>query len=124
MKDKFELNISPSRNPFELNFKELWRYRDLVMLFVRRDFVAQYKQTILGPIWFFIQPIFTTLVFTLVFGRFGGLSPNGIPTFLYYLSGIILWNYFSDCLIKTSSTFIENQALFWQSLFSAARRPS
>jgi lipopolysaccharide transport system permease protein len=109
--------ITPKKNPFQLNLKELWQYRDLVILFVRRDFVATYKQTILGPIWFFLQPIFTTLVFTLVFGKFGGLSPDGVPTFLYYLAGIILWNYFSDCLMKTSSTFIDNQGLFGKVYF-------
>jgi lipopolysaccharide transport system permease protein len=113
----FEFEIKPSKNPLQLNFKEVWQYKDLVLLFVRRDFVSQYKQTILGPIWFFLQPIFTTLVFTLVFGTFGGLSPEGVPTFVYYLSGIILWNYFSDCLLKTSSTFIDNQGLFGKVYF-------
>ncbi|TNF49278.1 MAG: ABC transporter permease [Bacteroidetes bacterium] len=113
----YHFEITPKKNPFQLNLKELWQYRDLVILFVRRDFVAQYKQTILGPIWFFLQPIFTTLVFTLVFGKFGGLSPEGVPTFLYYLAGIILWNYFSDCLMKTSSTFIDNQGLFGKVYF-------
>lgn len=113
----FHFEITPKKNPFQLNLKDIWMYRDLILLFVRRDFVAIYKQTILGPVWFFIQPIFTTLVFTLVFGKFGGLSPQGVPSFLYYLSGIILWNYFSDCLMKTSSTFIDNQGLFGKVYF-------
>ena len=117
MFSEHHFEITPKKNPFQLNLRELWQYRDLVVLFVRRDFVATYKQTILGPIWFFIQPVFTTFVFTLVFGKFGGLSPDGVPTFLYYLAGIILWNYFSDCLVKTSNTFTENQGLFGKVYF-------
>lgn len=113
----FHFEITPRKNPFQLHLKDIWLYRDLVMLFVRRDFVAVYKQTILGPIWFFLQPIFTTVVFTVVFGSVGGLNPPGVPPFLYYLSGIVLWNYFADCLMKTSSTFIDNQHLFGKVYF-------
>jgi lipopolysaccharide transport system permease protein len=104
--------IQPRRNLLDINLKEVWRYRDLMILFVRRDFVSVYKQTILGPIWFFIQPIFTTLIFTFVFGRAGNFSPDGKPTFLYYLAGIVLWQYFADCLKKTSTTFITNKDIF------------
>ena len=113
----YKIEITPKPNLFQLHLKELWRYRDLVYLFVYRDFVSLYKQTILGPLWFFLQPLFTTVVFTLVFGSIGGLSPKSIPPFLYYLSGIILWNYFADCLMKTSSTFIDNQHLFGKVYF-------
>ncbi len=113
----FYFEITPRNNPFSLHWRELWMYRDLIFLFVRRDFVALYKQTILGPIWFFIQPIFTTVVFTVVFGSVGGLNPPGVPAFLYYLAGIVLWNYFSETLLKTSNTFIENQHLFGKVYF-------
>lgn len=113
----FYLEITPQSNSFFLHWRELWMYRDLIWLFVRRDFVALYKQTILGPIWFFIQPIFTTIVFTVIFGSVGGLNPTGVPSFLYYLAGIVLWNYFSETLLKTSNTFIENQHLFGKVYF-------
>ena len=109
--------IKPQRSIFEVNLKEIWRYRDLLVLFVRRDFVSQYKQTILGPIWFFIQPIFTTLIFTFVFGRVGNFAPEGKPAFLYYLAGIVLWQYFADSLVKTSNTFNENQNIFGKVYF-------
>jgi lipopolysaccharide transport system permease protein len=117
MKDNWTEVITPKRLLLDLNLRELWRYRDLIALFVRRDFVAVYKQTLLGPLWFFIQPIFTTLVFSIVFGTIGNLSPQGVPVFLYYLAGITLWNYFADCLMKTSSTFIDNQHLFGKVYF-------
>lgn len=116
-KEHWTETITPSRGIFDLRLGELWRYRDLILLFVRRDFIATYKQTILGPLWFFIQPIFTTLVFTLVFGKIGKMGPEGVPVFLYYLSGIILWTYFSDCFLKTSNTFIDNQNLFGKVYF-------
>jgi lipopolysaccharide transport system permease protein len=116
-KEHWTETITPNSGIFELRLKELWRYRDLILLFVRRDFIATYKQTILGPLWFFIQPIFTTLVFTLVFGKIGKMGPEGVPVFLYYMSGIILWTYFSDCFLKTSSTFIDNQNLFGKVYF-------
>src|SRR4051812_23473959 len=90
--------IAPGTNLFDLPLKEIWKYRDLLTLLVKRDFVSTYKQTILGPLWFFLQPLLTTLMFTLVFGRIAGLSTDGLPTILFYLSGITLWNYFADCL--------------------------
>lgn len=113
----YKIEITPKSNPFHLHLKDIWQFRDLVLMFVNRDFIAVYKQTILGPIWFFLQPLITTIVFSLVFGTIGELTPFGVPVFLYYLSGIILWNYFSDCLIKTSGTFIDNQDIFGKVYF-------
>lgn len=109
--------ISSKRSFLDVNIKEIWKYRDLIVLFVKRDFVAQFKQTMLGPVWFFIQPIFTTIIFTFVFGKVGNFSPSGKPAFLYYLSGIVLWQFFADCLKKTSSTFISNQNIFGKVYF-------
>lgn len=93
------------------------KHRYLLFLFVKRDFVTNYKQTILGPLWFFIQPIFTTIIFTVIFGNFAGISTNGIPKILFYLSGLVLWNFFADCLIKTSDTFNANQHIFGKVYF-------
>ncbi len=114
---KWDLVIKPKSSLIDLRLKELWKYRDLLLLFVKRDFVAVYKQTILGPLWFFIQPILTTAMFALVFGYFGGLKTDGIPAPLFYLTGLTLWNYFSECLTKTSETFIKNQAIFGKVFF-------
>jgi len=104
--------IKPVTGWFDIHPGELWRYRDLIMLFVRRDFVSVYKQTILGPLWFLLQPLFTTLVFTIVFGRIAKLSTDGLPQVLFYLSGVVAWNYFSGCLNKTSDTFVGNAGIF------------
>lgn len=109
--------IGPRRRWFDLNLKEVWQYRDLVMLFVRRDFVAKYKQTILGPLWFILQPLLTTLIFTVVFGRIAGISTGGIPTILFYMSGIVTWNFFANCLTETSGTFINNASIFGKVYF-------
>ena len=92
----WDLEITPSRSLLSFDWKGLWRYRDLLVLFVRRDFVSQFKQTILGPMWFFIQPIFTTIIFTVVFGSLAKLGTDGIPQPLFYMSGIIIWNYFQN----------------------------
>src|ERR1051325_11613738 len=108
----WSLIIEPKSGWFEFHLKDLWRYRDLLMMFVKRDFVAVYKQTILGPLWFFIQPILTTLVFTLIFGNIAGISTDGLPKILFYLTGIVGWNYFAECLNLTSQTFITNSAIF------------
>lgn len=97
--------------------RELWRYRDLVMLFVRRDFVATYKQTILGPLWFVLQPLLTTVTFTVVFGNIAKLSTDGLPKMLFYLSGVTAWTYFSECLMKTSLTFTANAHIFGKVYF-------
>ena len=109
--------IEPKRSLLDVNFKEIWHYRDLILLFVRRDFVSQYKQTILGPLWIFIQPIFTTITFLFVFNKIAKLSTNGINATLFYMSGITLWNYFADCLTKTSNTFVSNAGIFGKVYF-------
>jgi lipopolysaccharide transport system permease protein len=109
--------IEPKRSLFDVNLKEIWHYRDLILLFVRRDFVSQYKQTILGPIWLFIQPLFTTVTFLFVFNRIAKISTGGINPTLFYLSGITMWNYFADCLTKTSNTFLSNAGIFGKVYF-------
>src|SRR5437764_15423879 len=97
--------ILPDANIFNFNFAQLWRYKDLVMMFVRRDFVANYKQTILGPIWIFLQPLLTTLTYMLIFGRLAGFAPHGVPMLAFYLAGVTIWNYFSETLTKTATVF-------------------
>jgi lipopolysaccharide transport system permease protein len=104
--------IKPQRNWLDWRFGELWRARDLVMLFVWRDFVSVYKQTILGPLWYLIQPLLTTLTFTIIFGRIASLPTDELPDFLFYLAGSVIWTYFAECLNKTSVTFISNSSLF------------
>jgi lipopolysaccharide transport system permease protein len=113
----WDLEIRPKPKLLDVNLREVWRYRDLLLLFVRRDFVAQYKQTILGPLWNFIQPVFTTLMFLLVFSRIAHMPTDGIQPVLFYLSGVTLWNYFSICLTTTSSTFITNASIFGKVYF-------
>ena len=113
----WDLTIKPKRSLLDIDLKALWHYRDLLMLFVRRDIVAVYQQTILGPIWFFLQPILTTITFVVIFGNVSKLSTDGVPSVLFYLSGIVLWNYFADCLNKTSETFIANAAIFGKVYF-------
>jgi lipopolysaccharide transport system permease protein len=115
--EDWTLVIKPKGRLLSLNFKELWQYRDLLSMYIKRDIVTFYKQTILGPIWFFIQPVFTTFVFMFVFGGLAGIPTDGIPQALFYLSGITLWNYFSETLTKTSDTFITNQAIFGKVYF-------
>ncbi len=109
--------IKPKVGWFEINFNEIWNYRDLLMLFVRRDFVSIYKQSILGPIWFFIQPLLATFAFTILFGRIAEMSTDGLPLILFYMSGITLWNYFQDCFTKTSNTFTSNAGIFGKVYF-------
>lgn len=109
--------IDPRRSLFNLRLGELWKYRDLVMLFVRRDFVAVYKQTILGPLWYLIQPLLTTIIFTFIFGNIANLPTNGLPKFLFYMSGTVIWAYFADSLNKTSNTFVQNAGLFGKVYF-------
>jgi lipopolysaccharide transport system permease protein len=115
--DDWSMVIRPQRGWLDLRLGELWRYRDLIGLFVRRDFVAIYKQTILGPLWYLIQPLLTTITFTLIFGRFAGLPTDGLPQFIFYMSGTVIWNYFADSLNKTSNTFIANTQLFGKVYF-------
>ncbi len=109
--------IGPQKSWFDLRLRELWRYRDLVSLFVRRDFVAVYKQTILGPLWHIIQPLMTTVVFTIIFGRIAGISTDGQPQFLFYMCGVTIWNYFSGCLSKTANVFTSNASIFGKVYF-------
>jgi lipopolysaccharide transport system permease protein len=113
----WDLVIRPKAGWFDLHLADLWRYRDLVMLFVRRDFVATYKQTVLGPLWFILQPLLTTLTFTLIFGNVARLSTDGLPKILFYLSGVTAWGYFSECLLKTSETFSANANIFGKVYF-------
>jgi lipopolysaccharide transport system permease protein len=113
----WSLVIRPRRAWFDLRLDELWAYRDLVALFVWRDFVSQYKQTILGPLWYLIQPLLTTITFTVVFGRMAGLSTDGVPAFLFYMAGSVVWAYFSACLTKTANTFTGNAAIFGKVYF-------
>lgn len=111
------LIIRAQRNWLDLRLGELWSYRDLVMLFVWRDFVSVYKQTILGPLWYLIQPLLTTLTFTVIFGNIARLPTDGLPQFLFYMSGTVIWSYFADCLTKTSNTFVNNSNLFGKVYF-------
>jgi lipopolysaccharide transport system permease protein len=115
--NNWDLIIRPYRGWWDFRFGELWQYRDLIWLLVWRDFVSIYKQTILGPLWYIIQPILTTIVFTIVFGRIAGLSTEGTPPFLFYMLGTTVWSYFSICLLSTSNTFVTNSALFGKVYF-------
>ena len=108
----WDLEITPANNLLDIKLKDLWHYRDLLLLLVKRDFISFYKQTILGPLWFFIQPVFTTIIFTFVFGNLAGISTDGLPRPLFYMAGITAWNYFADCLNKTSTVFKDNANLF------------
>ncbi len=109
--------IRPKRTWYDINLAELWKYRDLIMIFVRRDFVSVYKQTILGPLWFLLQPLITTIVFTVIFGKIAHISTNNVPSILFYMTGITAWNYFAACITKTSGTFINNSAVFGKVYF-------
>jgi lipopolysaccharide transport system permease protein len=115
--------IEPQTRLFDLRLSEVWRYRDLVMMFVRRDFVANYKQTILGPIWFFLQPILTTVTFIFIFGRVAGIPTDGLPMTVFYLAGITLWNYFAETLNKTASVFKDNAQMFGKVYFPRLTMP-
>ena len=122
-KEDWSLVIKPKRHIFDINLKEIWKYRDLIVLFVRRDFVARYKQTILGPLWFLIQPLLTTIMFTVVFGNIAGISTDGLPKMLFYMSGITAWNYFSASLTATSNTFVANAGIFGKVYFPRLTLP-
>jgi len=115
--EQWDLIIRPKTSWFDLHLEDLWRYRDLTAMFVWRDFVAQYKQTILGPLWHIIQPLFTTLIFTVVFGKMAKLSTDGLPPVLFYLGGVTCWSYFADCVNRTSLTFINNAGIFGKVYF-------
>ncbi|MGV8081458.1 MAG: ABC transporter permease [Syntrophales bacterium] len=109
--------IRPKTGWFDIHLAELWNYRDLVFLFVRRDFVSAYKQTILGPLWYLIQPVLTTIVFTVVFGKIARIPTDGIPPFLFYMAGYIAWAYFAECLTMTANTFVANSGIFGKVYF-------
>ncbi|ABG58130.1 ABC transporter permease [Cytophaga hutchinsonii] len=113
----WDIYIQPESPWFELRLKEVWRYKDLIYMFIKRDFVAQYKQTILGPLWFIIQPLITTLTYVIVFGNIANLSTDGQPKLLFYMSGILFWNYFSTSFLRTSETFSANAGIFGKVYF-------
>lgn len=115
--ENWDITITSKKGWLSFNFNEFWRYRDLIILFVKRDIVSIYKQTILGPLWYLIQPIATTIVFTFVFGNLAAISTEGVPKPLFYLIGISAWNYFSDCLLKTSNVFRDNAGIFGKVYF-------
>lgn len=115
--ENWSLILRPQRTWWDLRLGELWQYRDLILLFVWRDFVAYYKQTILGPLWYLIQPILTTVVFTVIFGNIAQLSTDGLPPFLFYLAGNTVWVYFATCLTSTSTTFTSNSAILGKVYF-------
>ncbi len=115
--------IKPRTNLLDLRLAELWRYRDLIAMFVRRDFVSNYKQTILGPIWFFLQPLLTTLTFVIIFGKIAGISTDGLPMLLFYLAGITVWNYFSETLNKIATVFKDNAQIFGKVYFPRLTMP-
>jgi lipopolysaccharide transport system permease protein len=115
--EQWDMVIEPQAHLLDIKLKELWHYRDLLLLFVRRDFVSFYKQTILGPLWFFIQPLFTTIIYTFIFNNLAGIKTDDIPAPLFYMAGITAWNYFSDCLTKTSTVFRDNSNVFGKVYF-------
>lgn len=122
-KENWTLIIRPQGHWLDLRLGELWQARDLVMLFVWRDFVSVYKQTILGPLWYLVQPLLTTVTFTVIFGNIARLPTDGLPQFLFYMSGTIVWSYFATCMTKTSSTFLANANLFGKVYFSRLTVP-
>lgn len=115
--ENWDIEITPENSLLDLKLKDVWHYRDLLILLVRRDFVAFYKQTILGPIWFFVQPVITILMYTIIFGNLAGIPTDGVPKPLFYLAGTIIWNYFADCLTKTSTVFKDNAAMLGKVYF-------
>jgi lipopolysaccharide transport system permease protein len=116
-KETWLFEIKPKNNLFNLNLKEVWQYRDLLLLFVKRDVVTVYKQTILGPLWYLIQPLFTSITFTLIFNNIANIETGVVPAFLFNLAGITVWNYFRDCLMATSDTFTRNASIFGKVYF-------
>lgn len=115
--EQWDLIIEPKNKFFRLQLGEVWRYRDLMMLFVKRDLVALYKQTLLGPLWFLLQPVFTTIIYYFMFGRIANISTDGKPALLFYLGGLVCWNYFSECVNGTSQVFVGNAHLFGKVYF-------
>lgn len=122
-KDRWLFEITPKNNLLDLNLREVWQYRDLLVLFVKRDVITLYKQTILGPLWYLIQPLFTSVIFTLVFNNIAGISTGSVPPFLFNLAGVTVWNYFKECLTATSDTFKKNEAIFGKVYFPRVIMP-
>jgi len=110
--NRWTVIINSDNHFFDLNLKSLWQYKDLLFILVKRDFISFYKQTLLGPLWFFVQPLFTTITYIVIFGTIADVGTDGLPQSLFYLSGVTLWNYFSDCLLKTSTVFRDNTGIF------------
>ncbi|WP_136480562.1 ABC transporter permease [Cognatitamlana onchidii] len=123
MKNEWLYTISAKKKLIDFNFKEIWQYRDLLLLFVKRDVITVYKQTVLGPLWYVIQPLFTTVIFTLVFNTIANIDTGGIPPFLFNLAGVVSWNYFKECLTGTADTFKKNQAVFGKVYFPRVVMP-
>lgn len=117
MEQQWTEEIKSNNSIFFINFREVWQYRDLLLMLVKKEYITFYKQTILGPIWFFVQPILTTIIYVLLFGKIAKLSTDGSPQMAFYLSGITLWNYFSECLTKTASVFKDNAAVMGKVYF-------
>ena len=116
-REKWLFEITPKNNLLDLNLKEVWQYRDLLLLFVKRDVLTVYKQTILGPLWYLIQPLFTSITFTLIFNNIANIETGIVPAFLFNLAGITVWNYFKECLVATSDTFTKNANIFGKVYF-------
>jgi len=116
-KEHWDIEITPDHKLFDLKLRDMWHYRDLLILLVRRDFVSFYKQTILGPVWFFVQPIITIIIYNFVFNNLANIKTGQVPAPLFYLAGIIIWNYFSDCLTKTSTVFKDNAGVLGKVYF-------
>ncbi|GGZ81095.1 ABC transporter permease [Algibacter mikhailovii] len=123
MNDKWLYTISSKKKLIDFNFKEIWQYRDLLLLFVKRDVITVYKQTVLGPLWYVIQPLFTSVIFTLVFNTIANIDTGGIPPFLFNLAGVVSWNYFKECLTGTADIFKKNQAIFGKVYFPRVIMP-
>lgn len=121
--ESWDLIVRPKRHLLDINLREVWDYRDLIMLFVRRDFVSTYKQTVLGPLWYILNPLISTIMYTLVFAGIAGIPTEGIPPQLFYLSGIVGWNYFATCLKGTSTTFLNNAGIFGKVYFPRLASP-
>ena len=115
--EKWDIEIKPKDKLLSVDFKELWRYRDLCGLFVKRNIITQYKQTILGPVWFIVQPALTVIMYMIVFGHIAGIPTDGVPRPVFYLAGTCVWQYFADCLTKTSNTFVSNSGIFGKVYF-------
>jgi lipopolysaccharide transport system permease protein len=123
MNEKYHIHIEAKTGLFSVNFKELWKYRDLILLFTKRDFALRYKQTILGPIWIVLNPFITSVIFTIVFGQIAGISTNGVPQVLFYMGSNTIWSFFASCLTRTAGTFTSNAGIFGKVYFPRLTTP-